>query len=114
MTKDKPITLTEAARILEADFPRYAFTARQLKHMVDTRSIPYICMPQGTKRHAYRVRISDLLTTFETRFEREIPKPRKAGEKLRRENVPAMAPLPRYCDTYRERTRGLKLSKYPS
>ncbi len=114
MTKDKPITLTEAARILEAEYPRYAFTARQLRYMVDKRTIRHLCIPQGVKRHAYLVRISDLLATFENQFERDVPQPRKAGQKLRRENTPALVPLPRYSDTYRERIRGLKLTKYPS
>lgn len=62
----KPISLVEAAKILAARYPEYAFDRQQLRRMCITGKIPHVARPIcGMKRTMnYFVRMKALLHTF--------------------------------------------------
>lgn len=62
-----PVGLGEAARLLEARHPRWAFTQSQLRRMCMMRSIPYIDMDCNgpVRKHRFLVRVADLVPHFE-------------------------------------------------
>lgn len=67
----KPISLKEAARVLEARYPEWAFSERQLRTMAENGQIPTVMPPRGVhgRRNAKRsatflVRVPRLLSCF--------------------------------------------------
>lgn len=68
MNMKKPISLGEAAAILEERYPQWAFNRLQLRRMCLSGKIPCQKIPMASARPAqnYKVRMGALLETFQS------------------------------------------------